>query len=402
VTSSDPVGLPTATARIDLHGTGRALLALARLLPAAERTTRTGSAGALADLRLGVKDAIRVDGLPTTYGTRVPDPVAPGPEAAAVGQLRRAGAVVAAKTNCGELCIGDYVLVGTPTNPAAPGRSVSGSSGGCASAVAARALDASLCSDTGGSARIPAAYCGVLGLKLTTGRVPMDGVLPLAPSLDALGVIASDLHALGLVLHALVGRSAAAHGPRYAVVSPGAATDATVAQALERLRSLSSVGGVDPPDLTGWAQLHRRVLGQEANDLHGHLAEDPQLGGAVRRFLRATESRASSCGTSDRIRAELDRILRRVDVVVLPAVDGPAPVRPPERDSASFWAELDWIAPINHTGHPALVLPVPGSSPPVALQLVARHGDEPTLLACAEEVHLVLARHVIGAGGSSR
>jgi amidase len=384
----------------DLNGTrsdrpdhsGGALLAVADEAPPTAEVGNGTGAGTLSGLRIGVKDAIRTDCLPTTYGTRVVSPIPPGPEAVAVQMLRRAGGVVAAKTNCGELCIGDYVFWGPPVNPAAPERSVSGSSGGCASAVAAGVLDASVCSDTGGSARIPAAFCGVLGLKLTTGSMVLDGVQPLAPSLDALGVIARDLSHLSSVIEALVDPPSVERPPRLGVLAAGVASDPLVAAALDRLRPIAAVTSIDPPDFRSWVPLHQRVIGEEASQIFGHVADDLMLGESVRQFLHTQVPPDAAPGTTDRLRSEMDRILRHVDVVVLPAVDGPAPRRDPDRYSVDFWAQLDWMAPINHSGHPALVVPVPGSTPPVAVQLVARHGEEMVLVSAASIVIDVLAR----------
>lgn len=358
---------------------GRAVIALDRDAPSRPRVD-----GRLQGLVLTVKDVFRTVHLPTTFGTMVVDPWELGPEASAVTVLRRAGAIVIGKTNCGELCIGDYVVAGVPRNPAAPGHSVSGSSGGCAAAVGAGLVDASICSDTGGSARIPAAFCGVLGLKVTTGAVPLDGVLPLAPTLDALGIVARSVGAMGRVASELLGRSLSCdRAPRVGVVDPRAAADPGLVHALEVIGGRIATKVVAPPSLDGWRDLHRSVIGTEARALHGHLVHDRRLGRETRDFLRAEPPPRPARGVRDRLLAAVDDAFVGIDVLVTPAVDGAPPRHPPARDSAGFWGQLDWLAPLNHSGHPALVVPVGGPRGPIAVQLVARHGDEALLLAVA-------------------
>jgi amidase len=153
--------------------------------------------------RLAVKNCIDVAGSVTTVGCPViaerADPAAR--DAKVVALARLAGARIAGKTNLTELCwsaSGINTWSGTPVNPAAPRRIPGGSSSGSAVAVANNEADVALGTDTGGSVRIPAACCGVTGLKTTWGRVPADGVYPLAPSLDTVGWLGKDLAAIEL------------------------------------------------------------------------------------------------------------------------------------------------------------------------------------------------------------
>src|SRR3954447_11043336 len=193
--------LVAALARIEAtDASTRAFLAVDR-----DVARRRPARGPLNGMAMAVKDAYRTELLPTTFGTAAAVPGRDaGPDAVVVQRLRSHGASIVGKTNCGELCIGDYVLRGAPVNPRAPRRSVSGSSGGCAVAVAAGLVAASVGTDSGGSVRIPAAFCGVLGLKLTTGSVSLEGAVPLAPSLDCAGVIASSIDGLRRVAEALL------------------------------------------------------------------------------------------------------------------------------------------------------------------------------------------------------
>src|SRR6516165_4426812 len=153
--------------------------------------------------RLAVKDCIDVEGLPTTAGCQVvAEQASPAArDATVVAAARRAGARIVGKTNLTELCwsaSGVNPWSGTPVNPADPGRLPGGSSSGSAVAVAAGEADVALGTDTGGSVRIPAACCGIAGLKTTWGRVPLDGVYPLAPSLDTVGPLGADVAAVEL------------------------------------------------------------------------------------------------------------------------------------------------------------------------------------------------------------
>jgi amidase len=354
--------------------------------------------GPLRGMPMAVKDAFRTRDLPTTFGTsaqvRGRDH---GADAIVVTRLRAAGATVVGKTNCGELCIGDYVLRGAPLNPRAPERSVSGSSGGCAAAVAAGLVEASVATDTGGSVRIPAAFCGVYGLKLTTGRVPMDGAVPLAPSLDCVGVLAASTAAARRVAATLLERELSTHpgAVRLAVTRPDEVVDPTIAEALANVARATGAPTVAPVDRSGWQALHVAVVGREAAAVHGEVLGDAKLGDETRAFLeagqKATGARAYVLdATRFALRTAFDASLRGADVLVTPAIDGPPPVTPPRRGSDAFWRELEWLAPVNHTGHPALVVPIPTNGPPVALQLVARRDAEASLLAAAEMVTGVL------------
>src|SRR3984885_2510628 len=152
---------------------------------------------------LGVKDCIDVAGLPTTVGSQVVASLASpaAADAPVVAAARRAGAIIAGKPNLTELCCSAAVKnqwSGTPVNPLDARRLPGGSSSGSAVAVAVGEAAVALGTDTGGSVRIPAACCGVVGLKTTWGRVPLEGVYPLAPSMDTVGPLGADVAAVEL------------------------------------------------------------------------------------------------------------------------------------------------------------------------------------------------------------
>src|SRR5689334_21868460 len=153
--------------------------------------------------RLAVKDAIDIEGSPTTAGSRaVADRAEPAAtDARVVATARAQGARIVGKANLTEFCLaadGVNPWFGTPVNPLDPARVPGGSSSGSAVAVATGEADVAFGTDTAGSVRIPAACCGIAGLKTTWGRVPLDGVYPLASSMDTVGPLGANVAAVEL------------------------------------------------------------------------------------------------------------------------------------------------------------------------------------------------------------
>ena len=187
--------------------------------------------------RLAVKDCIDVAGVPTTAGCPVVAEMAEPAEidAAVVASAREAGARIVGKTGLTELCWsanGVNHWSGTPTNPRDPRRLPGGSSSGSAVAVATGEADVAFGTDTGGSVRIPAACCGVAGLKTAYGRISVKGVYPLAPSLDTVGALGADVAAVELGMRLL---------------EPGfTAPPAPGALIAGRLTATGLTGGIDP------------------------------------------------------------------------------------------------------------------------------------------------------------
>ena len=146
--------------------------------------------GPLAGRPVAVKDIIAIAGVPTRCGSPVHDPAPAAADAELVSRLRAAGAEVFAATQCLEYAAGfAHPAVGDTRNPADPSKTSGGSSGGSAALVAAGVCDLAIGTDTGGSIRIPAAYCGVVGLKPSYGLVPEAGVFPLSPRCDHAGTL---------------------------------------------------------------------------------------------------------------------------------------------------------------------------------------------------------------------
>ena len=186
-----------------LAWSGEAMLEQARGLEAARAD------GPLAGAVVAVKDVIADRWFPTTCGSRILEGYRSPFEASAVRRLREAGALVAGKTNCDEFAMGsstEYSAYGPTLNPVDPARVPGGSSGGSAAAVASGAVDMALGTETGGSVRQPAAFCGIVGIKPTYGRVSRYGLVAFGSSLDQIGSFGKDVASAARLLAAISGR----------------------------------------------------------------------------------------------------------------------------------------------------------------------------------------------------
>lgn len=352
-------------------------------------------------LRVAVKDMLDMAGLPTTVGCRAIErrAVAAEADAECLAGFRRgeqAGALqFVGRTNLNELAFGiDGVnpWFGTPTNPLDPALVPGGSSSGSAVAVASGEADLALGTDTGGSVRIPAACCGVCGLKTTWGRVRTGGVRPLAPSLDTVGPLARDVAGLIDAMALLEPGFMAASGPSAAVGRFRLAADPAVDKAIDDALRRAELEVTDVA-LPGWlaaAESTAVILAAEAwREHHELLRADPTgFGAEVAKRLRtgggytaAQEGAARTLGAT--WRAELDAAFARVPIIAMPTMLGDPP---PLMEAATMY-RLRATGPVNLAGVPAVSIPLPRRGRlPASLQLIGPLHSEELLLATAAHI----------------
>jgi aspartyl-tRNA(Asn)/glutamyl-tRNA(Gln) amidotransferase subunit A len=361
-----------------------------------------------------VKDVIDVAGMPTTAGgadwVRRPEE-----DATVVARLRAAGAVVVGKGNTNEFACGidgRNPHKGDTRNPWDPTRMSGGSSAGPAAAVATGMAAGAVGSDTSGSIRVPAALCGVVGIRPTRGLVPTEGMVPLAWSLDAVGPLAPDVATAALLLDVLAGR-APARAPRPEVAglrlgmarSLMALAEEPVAEAIGataeglRLRGAEVVDD-EIPDLARATAVHRIVQSCEVAAVHApwfarqrdRYAPDVRArieagyGLSAETYLRAQRHRRLFTRAFAVAMEGLDAILAPASPVLAPPLaaeevvvrDERRPVRP---------ALLSCVAPLSQLDCPMVVVPAGlREGLPVGLQLIGRPGTEALLLRIAAAV----------------
>jgi aspartyl-tRNA(Asn)/glutamyl-tRNA(Gln) amidotransferase subunit A len=376
--------------------------------------------GSLHGVPVSVKDLIDVAGLPTTAASRVRQGHVAEHDAAAIVALREAGAVLIGKTNLHEFAFGttnEESAFGPARNPLDASRSPGGSSGGSAASVAAGMALATIGTDTGGSIRIPAAACGIVGLKPRFGEISTDGVVPLSRRLDHVGPLARTVVDTALVHRALRGGTAA-RGPAPLPISGLRVAvprdyfcdllDAEVRQrfdeALDRLRA----AGVRVSDVTLrhaplTAATYVHLVLADAAAVHAvTLEQTPELYTAPVRlrlemgryvlaedYVRALEAR-------EILRREVDSTVAAFDAIALPTLPIPAPAlgavafdfggrSEPIRNLMLRLTQL-----FDLTGHPAIAIPAGATSAglPCSLQLAGADTDQLLRVAAACEPHI--------------
>jgi aspartyl-tRNA(Asn)/glutamyl-tRNA(Gln) amidotransferase subunit A len=339
---------------------------------------------------LAVKDLFDTAGVRTTYGSPIFADHVPSETAEAVRRLD--GFTMAGKANLHEFAWGitsENVTFGTVPNPIAPGRIAGGSSGGCAAALAAGLVEYALGTDSGGSIRIPAACCGVVGFKPTWGLVPLDGCFPLTPSFDHAGPMALDVDGCERMLEALVpgfARMDVSLSDLRVGVAWTSRADPGVRAAVEAVAS--GFERVEVP----WPHGVYPAFSREIVEVHAHLYpahRDRYDPGIVTKMDRA---RAVTDQEVEAARAERDRYREKiaaleVDLLVTPTVPM---VAPPVGigDLALRERMIELTFPWNVTGSPALALPcgVAEDGLPASVQLIGRPGEDALVLAAGREV----------------
>lgn len=352
---------------------------------------------------VAVKDCIDIAGMPTRAGSRALDEILPAARHADVVQaVLDADWRIIGKANMHELAYGMTGVngwSGTPVNPQAQERIPGGSSSGSAVAVGSGLADTALGSDTGGSIRLPAACCGVIGLKPTFGRVSRRGAWPRESSLDCVGPFARDMTMLnGLMGVIAPGFDAGAAGTpladaRIAVVETD--SDPVIVRALEA--ALAAAGW--PARRLALDGLQRAfeaglvIINGETWKAFGHLIKTGRVGDDVaRRLTLAGATAPADVRRAEAVRidfaAAVDAALLDADALVLPTL----PSLPPRLDEVAAGLPVirlsSLVRPFNLSGHPALSIPIPiqGSALQAGLQLVGRHGEDERL--CALGLHL--------------
>ena len=305
-------------------------------------------AGSLAGLTFGVKDVFHIAGHKTGFGS--PEWLATHEEATetavAVERLLDAGARMVGKTHSAELAYsltGDNVHYGTPVNVRAPDRIPGGSSNGSAAAVTAALVDFALGTDCGGSVRLPASYCGILGMRPTVGRVPLDGVIPFGPPFDVAGWFARDAEVLENVGRVLLDDDSTPPPPKRLLRAADAfdLVEAHVAEALAP--AVEWVAGlvdaveevtVAPEGLEGWFETFRTVQAASIWANHGAWVTKtrPNFGPGVKeRFEWASRLKEADVAAARErhaaIRTRIDEVVGEGDILCLPTSPRLAPFR---------------------------------------------------------------------------
>jgi aspartyl-tRNA(Asn)/glutamyl-tRNA(Gln) amidotransferase subunit A len=386
----------------------------------AAETDRSGRAEELplAGVPVAVKDLFDVAGHETTgccaaYAGRIAERDAP-----TIRRVLDAGMVIVGKTNQHELAAGGTNLVsacGPTRNPWDPSRMTGGSSGGSASVVASGVVPWSLGSDTGGSIRIPASFCGIVGLKPTNGELSLEGVMPLAPSLDTPGPMGATVADTWVLFEVLAGRNVRHPARDWLLRRPDRpfrvgipdpyvteVIHEEVAVALVEAATVLVNAGVevDPMDghgLDDARELWSAVCFPEFADAHPAL-QHPSLRAKVAPSVAVWLERGAAATETDRERAAIRRMeferwfrerLALVDALLVPTTPYPAPGMDQEfvELAPDLSVDVATVGPgfitcaVNLAGLPAMSLPVSrtGDGMPVGVSLIGRHGEEETV-----------------------
>ena len=371
--------------------------------------------GPLHGVPISIKDLLDIRGMPTTAASRVREGHVAERDAPAIAHLRQAGAVFIGKTNLHEFAFGttnEDSAFGPARNPHDPTRSPGGSSGGSAASVAAGMALATIGTDTGGSIRIPAAACGIVGLKPSLGEVSIDGVVPLSRTLDHVGPLAQSVTDACLVYHALLGDGRAPppapmpiHGLRLAVPRTyfcdllDDEVRARFEEALDRLRAAGAhVDDIEIHHAPDIAPVYLHIVLGDAAAYHATALDTmpERYTAPVRirlemgRYVLAEDYVRALAGR-ERLKREVDAALAQHDALILPTLPIPAPaigansvqiggVAEPVRNLMLRLTQL-----FNVTGHPAISMPCGQTSTglPCAVQLVGCRMQTDALLRVA-------------------
>ena len=353
-------------------------------------------------IRLAVKDLFDTAGLTTTYGSIVYADHVPAKSAEGVTRLEAAGYANVGKTNLHEFAYGITSVnphYGTVPNPSFPGRMAGGSSGGSAAALAAGLADVALGTDSGGSIRIPAACCGVVGFKPTYGLVSLEGVFPLAPSFDHVGPMARSVAECAEMMRVLADDFEPMTVESLEEVEVGVAwlepadplVRERVREASELFRSRREIDfplaeNIDRAFMREVADVHRELFAEFADSYGDNVRSKIERCLAVTdaEYERAVEAREA-------LRERAAAAMEGLDVVLTPTLGFVAP-RLPVDDLELREATIRFTIPFNALGWPTLALPCGPAEDglPASLQIAGRPGSDAHVLAVGELVASLL------------
>nr|WP_319391415.1 amidase [uncultured Cohaesibacter sp.] len=362
--------------------------------------------GPLHGIPVAIKDIIDIAGIPTSYATKAVASRIASTDALAISRLKEAGAILFGKTNLLEFAYGIvHPDFGQTNNPYAPDRTAGGSSGGSAAAVAAGIVPLALGTDTGGSVRAPASYCGITGLKPSFGALPLDGVFPLSQTLDHLGVLARSVEDASLAFAVMAASERAKPEEkrplRIGLVesqwnSKAIAPDirAILDHTLDLLRQAGhQILPVDLADPREMATALLDILLPEAALVHDNIhASNPD---GYAEGTREQIARGKTMGAIAYLRAkvvqktlkqDLQALFETVDLIMTPTVPFVAPDSDPAL-SAEGDDEILFLSHANLTGAPCVSLccgfssgPSEEGGLPVGIQLTGAIGTDTTFL----------------------
>jgi aspartyl-tRNA(Asn)/glutamyl-tRNA(Gln) amidotransferase subunit A len=352
---------------------------------------------------VAVKDLLDTAGLTTTYGSALFADHVPAVSADAVRLLEEAGYAVAGKTNLHEFAYGissQNAHYGTVPNPVAPGRLAGGSSGGSAAAIAAADVELALGSDSAGSIRIPAAWCGNVGFKPTRGLVSVEGCFPLEPSYDVVGPMASSVEGCERLLRVLAPRFEPVELESLEELEVGIAwLDQAEPLVRERVDEVAALFPRRRELEMPFAPANRADFMREVADVHRALfpGNEQLYGENVRsKVERCLQVRDEEATAAERERADYcERVAEAVgelDLLVTPTVPFVAP--PAEVDELEIRAvAISLTYPISSLGWPALALPCGPAEDglPASVQLTAPAGQDARVLAAGRLLESLLA-----------
>ena len=350
-------------------------------------------------LTVMVKDSIDIQYLKTISGSRALEDTAPAARnAEVVEHILNADCMITAKTNLHELAFGITGInqaYGTPVNPKYLELIPGGSSSGSAAAVAANLADFTLGTDTGGSIRMPAACCGVYGLKPTFGRVSRQGVHPAQSSLDCVGPFANSVEmietAMQIIDPTFTAQDSTA-APKLAWLKVQA--EARVTECIENYLKQANLQ-VEPVEAASFEKAFHagmQIINYENWQAYGELTQTGLIGADVQgRLLKAAETTLEQVQQAEQVKAEfmqeIDALLEQYDALLLPTLPQIPPKVADAENTVAFLNLTGLVRPFNLSGHPAISIPLETEQGlPVGLQIVTKRNADEQLCAIAKFV----------------